>query len=97
PCCPRFPYTTLFRSHDAVEVAVRDHDAAGAVDVGRIQVAQDDLEVEAAGLEARRVQDALAVGPGDALEVVVLAVIPAADHALVRSEEHTSELQSREN
>src|SRR3546814_12181706 len=49
---------------------------------------RSDLEVETPGLEARRVQDALVVDPGDPLEIVVLAVVPAADHTLVVDLEH---------
>src|SRR3546814_15564148 len=44
------------RIHDPVEVAVRDRDPAGAVDVRAVHFAQADLEVETHGLEARLVQ-----------------------------------------
>src|SRR3712207_8375671 len=81
-----FPYTTLFRS-DVGAVVERDH--AVAVDVG---------DEHAAGLEARVVE----VPPGDrgrlrrvADDAQAPEAVEGAD-GLPRSEEHTSELQSRQ-
>src|SRR3546814_3121698 len=87
----RYPHRLALvrqRILDPVKIAVRDRDPAGSVDVRALHVAQADLEVETPGLEARRVQDALVVDPGDPLEIVVLAVVPAADHTLVVDLEH---------
>src|SRR5690606_41701603 len=70
PSSTLFPYTTLFRSLDAVGLAVEQ--ALGRVDVAVERVAQF----------AQRIQ------PRD---------FRAEQRRFERSEEHTSELQSREN
>src|SRR3712207_8342291 len=78
-----FPYTTLFRS--LVVAPARQHAAGELVDDEHLAVADDVLlvaVVELLGLE-RVVQEADQRGVGCLVEVL-------------RSEEHTSELQSRQ-
>src|SRR3546814_12620794 len=81
-----------FRHKTAYEMRISDWSSdvcsSDLFDVRAVHVAQADLEVETPGFEARRVQDALVVDPGDPLEIVVLAVVPAADHTLVVDLEH---------
>src|SRR5258707_5314481 len=77
-----FPYTTLFRSRVALREVVVDRDE---MDAGR----RERIEVER---EARDERLALA---GLHLRDVALVQHDAA-HQLDRSEEHTSELQSRQ-
>src|SRR5690606_39818871 len=82
-----FPYTTLFRSRDLGEVAFAEereklHLPALRDRERRLRAGPDDL----AGLDVAREHEAR--GRGDDVELGV---------AGARSEEHTSELQSREN
>src|SRR5690606_41427637 len=91
-----FPYTTLFRSRTDAGVHARGQVVTLDVPVAAIDaLARRDRRGPGDGF--RRLRDALnaLVGPS----VVVTAVSPAADDfdARFRSEEHTSELQSREN
>src|SRR5690606_41935280 len=81
PSATLFPYTTLFRSFEHREVG----------DPQRLPAGLDQVEV-LAGLQAHRAHEVAdrVVGAGAEEHDVALA---GAD----RSEEHTSELQSREN
>src|SRR3712207_7450625 len=89
PRSPLFPYTTLFRSAGHRDV----HDAALLGLVGRAALRLDGVEVQRRGLRAVEVDqtqpDAVCV------DVQVWRAEVAAP-AEVRSEEHTSELQSRQ-
>src|SRR5690606_41584223 len=93
PPFPRFPYTTLFRS-DPDRLAVLHGDAADRREL---------LVTPAAGADVARVDPVLVQGPrhrGVAGQEQVAVVVEVADErgrAAGRSEEHTSELQSREN
>src|SRR5690606_40099249 len=104
PDLPRFPYTTLFRSiGDQVEGAAADHDARA---VGPVQLGEelllvrgilvedvDILAQQVAGVEMRQVlTDVVLRIPQHLLDAAVQV-----DDGVARSEEHTSELQSREN
>src|SRR5690606_41707069 len=84
PSSTLFPYTTLFRSAECAVVL----DAEAAVDVHRAPV-----------VVPGHSEDDLALGLADALQDLVLAELGMLrdDRAQGRSEEHTSELQSREN
>src|SRR3989449_8276808 len=77
-----FPYTTLFRSRERLR-----EPAPGAV-VADDVVLEVDRATSGGDLLEHRLQGAGAVG-------VMLEPIPASARALERSEEHTSELQSR--
>src|SRR5690606_40749334 len=89
PCPPLFPYTTLFRSAQLGEVEL-GHQFLGPVLAGlawhgarlqdRHQVLLDRQALEDAGL----------------LRQVAHAALRSLVHRQARSEEHTSELQSRE-
>src|SRR5690606_41445159 len=96
PISTLFPYTTLFRSPLALAQAGLRGDLAGDV-LGHTDQAADPAEAVAAeGMFAdlEPVPAAVAVTPTQ----LALEHLPVADHFLqVRSEEHTSELQSREN
>src|SRR5690606_41705066 len=80
-----FPYTPLFRS------AVDDRGVVERVGDDRVLLAQQRLEQPAVGVEAGGVEDRVlgAEETGDGLLELLVQVL--------RSEEHTSELQSREN
>src|SRR3712207_8273568 len=79
-----FPYTTLFRSEDAIEVDV------DCICDGEIAVVGAIMEhIEQAGIHSG---DSACVIPTFSLSEQVLEEISAA----TRSEEHTSELQSRQ-
>src|SRR3712207_8968991 len=84
-----FPYPTLFRSREQRETAQR-----GKV----VRPAADDRPVAVPGRFAQQPVECLEEQLGrdvqQAVEVAVLAVVPAT--RLPRSEEHTSELQSRQ-
>src|SRR5690606_40923816 len=87
-----FPYTTLFRSVDG---------PAAVLEAGRERVLEFDL---AQGDADGRVEDTEREGEGEDEAVVgdaplhAIAVTAGAEvHGGARSEEHTSELQSREN
>src|SRR3712207_8863140 len=81
-----FPYTTLFRSRLGVDARLRREQqvlvALEGVRLLRVRV-DEDAPVEDGARAA--VEDSL-----------VVLVAPAARHEVVRSEEHTSELQSRQ-
>src|SRR2546430_13991086 len=87
-----FPYTTLFRSCDERALAAGDvcheHRLAAVVDVARLKV-----ESEWPGM--RRID------AGDGFQIVLIGataiVIRAVQNRHIRSEEHTSELQSQSN
>src|SRR5690606_41277673 len=86
PPPPLFPYTTLFRSGPLLRVVA--HAAQQTVGDAR-RAARASRDLGGGRLVERDVDDACR--PRDDLAHVVLAVI------VERSEEHTSELQSREN
>src|SRR5690606_41010517 len=87
PLPPLFPYTTLFRS------AVRAHTLFTSP-LGGLDAA--DVRAVSRALRAREKEAALAEGrpARPSAELLRAAII---EPALLRSEEHTSELQSREN
>src|SRR5690606_39453640 len=86
-----FPSTTLFRSRSgrAIEVNLRIERAAGHTEAQRLEtehaVVEQHMGVQIADRQLLAVHDALA----DEAHVGI--------HRTPRSEEHTSELQSREN
>src|SRR5207253_9673694 len=88
PASPPFPYTTLFRSRDP---NMRPNRAPSAPSTLR-------HEIESISQEVRRICEDLSpsalenVGLSAALQ---FALSHAVEHASLRSEEHTSELQSR--
>src|SRR5690606_41558920 len=85
-----FPYTTLFRSVRARQVG---DELAVLEDAGRVRQVDQLLRVQRdRDLRRRRVG-------ADVVALAVLAERDRRDHRYValRSEEHTSELQSREN
>src|SRR5690606_41834866 len=94
PGCPPAPYTTLFRSEQSLDAFARviDRDQADA-----------HPDPKAAVLPAQaQVVDRVEHGMGDALRLLDPAALHedaefVAAEAGERSEEHTSELQSREN
>src|SRR5207302_11080519 len=90
--CMLFPYTTLFRSGLTVE---RGHDGDGrAFEVGRTEAALDRGRDQARPERLRQVQHIAcpcAFMPNHPVRMHL------ADHRVARSEEHTSDLQSREN
>src|SRR5690606_42076415 len=89
PAPPLFPYTTLFRSHDRVGTGVQD--VLGDIAEGGLR--PENLEKALACARIR-----LADLGGHARAAGGLGQhLHAEQQALLRSEEHTSELQSREN
>src|SRR5690606_41473379 len=90
------PYTTLFRSHElAVLQLLGEQEGRELARLGRPRVALAGGQPEGVdGDERERRPAELEVGPLDHVAGATAAVGPA---PLVRSEEHTSELQSREN
>src|SRR5690606_41798513 len=89
PAAPLSPYTTLFRSHQPRGLRVPlvpAHQHAEAADAG-----VDRFEAEVAGSEVELLVEARVVRD------VHLAVLAGGGSVGIRSEEHTSELQSREN
>src|SRR5690606_41124977 len=96
PRCPRFPYTTLFRSLVGVdtEIGHRFDDGADvdAALVGkRFERGDDDrFAIDLEEMPQRFAAVAAAEAVGAERHVTTR-------HPLPRSEEHTSELQSREN
>src|SRR5690606_41643302 len=87
-----FPYPTLFRSDEALALRF---DAFVIGDVDRDPGDDRPLRARAAHPPARRDPADLARSRDDSMLDDVLAVVR--ERALERSEEHTSELQSREN
>src|SRR5690606_41367211 len=88
PSSPLFPYTTLFRSGPAVG----EHDRGGRF--GSVHL---DVQPGAVGGDGGQLAggDGRGVRPGGDVGAAAHAVTPV--FSRVRSEEHTSELQSREN
>src|SRR5690606_41834276 len=96
PRSPLFPYTTLFRSVAADEAPVRRfHDTLAEALEDNIQngVVVLEVELEPGPLAAHEVAARGHVA-AVARDGHVLLLVPRLHH---RSEEHTSELQSREN
>src|SRR3712207_8784406 len=90
PRATLFPYTTLFRSHHARLVDVRADDLDGLADLAE----RERVDFTLVGPEAP-----LAAGLVDRFHARGLAVFgptQAAARVETRSEEHTSELQSRQ-
>src|SRR5690606_41902046 len=90
---PRFPYTTLFRSVHAIDLAVTMNAAHPAVHVDRvveIHVVGHSMNLHPRDWFPRRVTLSNQCQTGIVRQHRVVAV-------RARSEEHTSELQSREN
>src|SRR2546429_7028292 len=83
-----FPYTTLFRSHQYLQIR-----AQGRLTTGKPEL-QDTQRLGFAEHAAPLVRRELALEPR-AREVERIGAIRALQRTLVRSEEHTSELQSR--
>src|SRR5690606_41939709 len=93
PCSPLFPYTTLFRSRHPGAGAAANHLAEQRVQLHRVAVGEVVVQ--------RRVSTGFElVGEGEVLLRQVGRQVDAlctGDLTGLRSEEHTSELQSREN
>src|SRR3712207_8739897 len=85
-----FPYTTLFRSVDPLRQVLVLHGQGPSCDLHRAGAS-----AAGPGAGRRRARDS---DPGDLMEVriQVLAIALSAGLLLLRSEEHTSELQSRQ-
>src|SRR5690606_41505137 len=96
PAVQPLPYTTLFRSIAADEI-----NANGGVKGKKIQLVVEDNKgnpTEAANVtEKLIVRDKVPVIMGAWGSTLTLASMPKLMEYKVRSEEHTSELQSREN
>src|SRR5690606_41138864 len=90
PCSIFYPYTTLFRSIERLLNAARQ----GIAGLPRVRVVSNP-EFLAEGRAVRDFQfpDRIVIGANDTESAAVLANL----YAPFRSEEHTSELQSREN
>src|SRR5690606_41324671 len=84
PSPPLFPYTTLFRSPLGVEVPIGEPIVLGDAIRRAVRIARERRAVWPAPHPARRDHPGIRRSPASARE-------------LLRSEEHTSELQSREN
>src|SRR5690606_39441422 len=85
PTCTLFPYTTLFRSLDLLApVVLRDAEGGGVGDGGEGREAEDGV-LGSEGAAQLRLQGRRMPQPA------------APRKGFSRSEEHTSELQSREN
>src|SRR5439155_23244894 len=93
PLSTLFPYTTLFRSFGAdgqavrriLDVAAGDHGAVGGFERG----AHLEVRESCVGVLAR------AARGGDEVDLSRPPAPPARSQPAIRSEEHTSELQSR--
>src|SRR5690606_41763849 len=86
---PLFPYTTLFRSHDRLAIALEDDLTQKIVQTRAKGVLIDISSLEIVDSFMGRMLDNIAAVSR------ILDVVEHAPHE--RSEEHTSELQSREN
>src|SRR5699024_12136227 len=93
PCPPSFPYTTLFRSLDSVPDYLADFVADDAINAGTLFEA-DLLEIEAAQPELIIVAGRSATLYDDLREIAPTVNL-SSEGSFERSEEHTSELQSR--
>src|SRR5690606_41751042 len=80
-----FPYTTLFRSAGQ-RVAIQEGEGARLISEGKLRCAQPSPTAKADARDQK--------GEGGCVQPSWNAKADAPDH---RSEEHTSELQSREN
>src|SRR5690606_41562109 len=91
PISTLFPYPTLFRSQQA------DHDEGlrGRIVDGHVGPPPAVVVLSPMAPASRSLGSALAVAPPACLPAVATVMIEAPTR--VRSEEHTSELQSREN
>src|SRR5690606_40863452 len=87
PISTLVPYTTLFRSHDIEVVDWNEPDNLGDAIRDLTGGRGADAVIDAVGMEAHG-------SPGTKLAQQLTGLMP---DAVARSEEHTSELQSREN
>src|SRR3712207_7012652 len=85
-----FPYTTLFRSETGVAMWAADNEFSGGINVVFDVVIEESQHLVAALCLYTRYQNVAYIGLN--LGQHGLVVI----HELIRSEEHTSELQSRQ-
>src|SRR5690606_41382112 len=90
PCCALFPYTTLFRSIHEVECTSCGRRTPTPEVLARLDEESDPHCPVCGGI-----QKTATISFGQMLDPAVLEA--AAATAAGRSEEHTSELQSREN
>src|SRR5690606_40647605 len=95
PTSTRFPYTTLFRSQR--RQGVMKDTARNAIEIGAFVIHITDEAI------IEKVNATAASLPAHESEVTLAGFTPVASESIVvpgvkeRSEEHTSELQSREN
>src|SRR5690606_41919657 len=92
PTSPLFPSTTLFRSWSEVHTQVRNLDNGGRYEEA-VDLAIETKEDRGATAAFTRLDDDLAKGITESRKVF----LDDTTNASARSEEHTSELQSREN
>src|SRR3712207_8717949 len=85
-----FPYTTLFRSESH---GLTQRELAAEAGVGEVTVARMETGASVTPPTARKIAVALGVAVADLLE---RPPVPLAEGSEERSEEHTSELQSRQ-
>src|SRR5690606_41671802 len=92
PASPRFPYTTLFRSPLGAVMGSLDDHRIGVF----IEAPDDDIEkhIQACHVKLRR---PFMFHERQLYLPFALALVPSPYTNTDRSEEHTSELQSREN
>src|SRR5690606_40307374 len=90
-----FPYTTLFRSQVS-NARLREQDAAGKVRVAEAQLAEARRKHAADSSQVIRAEERLASAQR-ALSRAQDVTKASSEQLAERSEEHTSELQSREN
>src|SRR5690606_39343242 len=89
-----FPYTTLFRSLRAIALHVQTDPVLAGVDMGAGFFQLEQYRFEGAGIGVLHAYPAA----GDrASHQEGAGFNPVGHHRVTRSEEHTSELQSREN
>src|SRR2546430_8406808 len=88
PRSPLFPYTTLFRSGQAQHLVAQR----------RVRVPREPLlELRAEQIDARDVPDQQRATAEEVLRIVGAAQVAYDERDMLRSEEHTSELQSQSN
>src|SRR5690606_41786559 len=89
PVAPLFPYTTLFRSLGALDVISKD--SLNRVELSKVMASIHIAQKVKAAAEEPMTDNKLTYGPETPLPEIRPREVTA------RSEEHTSELQSREN
>src|SRR5690606_41146875 len=96
PCTPPFPYTTLFRSERA-DVLRTVVGTPGLLHKGEVGL-EGGIVVRYAGVEAQHIQGSRRQVAGRAARrIIIIRQADGKQGRTARSEEHTSELQSREN